>query len=105
MVEDTSRNIRTLPTGRVSRNIYREYAEELVRKGAAYYAFDTTESLAEARAEAESRRETIYNRKTRKQMRNSLTLPEEEVNDLLERATDWTIRFKIRRIRSCRWTT
>ena len=97
VVEDTSPKHPHAPYRQSQRrNIYREYAEELVRKGAAYYAFDTTESLAEARAEAESRRETfIYNRKTRKQMRNSLTLPEEEVNDLLERATDWTIRFKI----------
>lgn len=97
VVEDTSPKHPHAPYRQSQRrNIYREYAEELVRKGAAYYAFDTTESLAEARAEAESRRETfIYNRKTRKQMRNSLTLPEKEVNDLLERATDWTIRFKI----------
>ena len=78
------------------RGIYREYAEELVEKGAAYYAFDTAESLADARTAAEARGETfIYNQSTRKTMRNSLTLPESEVQDLLEHTSDWTVRFKM----------
>lgn len=76
--------------------IYRKYAEQLIANGYAYYAFDTADELANARNEAEAAKETfIYNQTTREKMRNSLTLPEEEVNRLLEETTDWTIRFKM----------
>ena len=76
--------------------IYRKYAEQLIANGYAYYAFDTAEELANARNEAEAAKETfIYNQTTREKMRNSLTLPEEEVKRLLEETTDWTIRFKM----------
>ena len=78
------------------RGIYRKYAEELVQKGFAYYAFDSSESLEKARAEAESKGETfIYNFESRKNLRNSLTLPADEVEKLLEETTDWTVRFKM----------
>ena len=76
--------------------VYRQYAEQLIRNGYAYYAFDSAEELAAARAEAEASKETfIYNQVSRKRMRNSLTLPAEEVGRLLEETTDWTIRFKM----------
>ena len=76
--------------------IYRKYAEQLIANGYAYYAFDTADELANARNEAEAAKETfIYNQTTREKMRNSLTLPEEEVKRLLEETTDWTIRFKM----------
>lgn len=78
------------------RGIYRKYAEQLVEAGYAYYAFDTSEELAALRAEAESRKETfIYNWQTRGRMRNSLTLPADEVERLVAEDTGWTIRFKI----------
>lgn len=78
------------------RGIYRKYAEQLVEAGYAYYAFDTPAELAALRTEAESRKETfIYNWQTREKMRNSLTLPAEEVSRLLQEDTGWTIRFKI----------
>ena len=61
------------------RGIYRKYAEELVEKGYAYYAFDTAEELAAKRAEAEANKETfIYNHITRKSLRNSVSMPESE---------------------------
>ena len=76
--------------------IYRKYAETLVDNGYAYYAFDTPEELEAARAEAEAAKETfIYNQVTRLRMRNSLTLPSDEVKRLLEETTAWTIRFKM----------
>ncbi|MBR1927778.1 MAG: glutamate--tRNA ligase [Bacteroidales bacterium] len=76
--------------------IYRKYAEQLIRNGYAYYAFDSAEELAEARAKAEASKETfIYNQVSRMSMRNSLTLPEDEVDRLLEETSDWTIRFKM----------
>ena len=78
------------------RGIYRQYADQLVEGGFAYYAFDTSEELEKARAEAEAKGETfIYNYTTRKTLRNSLTLPAEEVARLLEERTDWTVRFKM----------
>ncbi|MCR5351844.1 MAG: glutamate--tRNA ligase [Bacteroidales bacterium] len=78
------------------RHLYREYAERLVAEGKAYYAFDTAEALEKARAESEARGETfIYNHLTRGSLRNSLTLPEEEVKQLLAERTDWTVRFKM----------
>jgi len=76
--------------------IYRKYAEELVEKGFAYYAFDTAEELGAKRAEMESAGQTfIYNQTTRTSLRNSLSIPEEEWKQLLESRTDWTIRFKM----------
>ncbi len=78
------------------RGIYRQYAEQLVASGHAYYAFDTAEELEKARAEAESRGETfIYNHLTRGSLRNSLTLPPAEVKRLLAERTDWTVRFRM----------
>lgn len=78
------------------KGIYRKYAEELVEKGYAYYAFDSSESLEKARSDAEAKGQTfIYNQVTRMQMRNSLTLPEDDVRKLREETTDWTVRFKM----------
>lgn len=78
------------------RGIYRQYAEQLVKAGKAYYAFDSAEELSRLRAEAEAQKKTfIYNWETRTSMRNSLTLPEDEVKRLLEEETNWTIRFKV----------
>ena len=78
------------------RPIYRQYAEQLVAAGWAYYAFDSADELASKRTEAESAGQTfMYNAATRGNLRNSLTLPESEVRRLLEETTDWTIRFKM----------
>ena len=78
------------------RPIYRQYAEQLVAAGWAYYAFDSAEELAAKRAEAEAAGQTfMYNAASRGSLRNSLTLPEEEVARLVETTTDWTIRFKM----------
>lgn len=76
--------------------LYLKYALELVEKGFAYYAFDSAEELAEKRAAAEAAGETfIYNWSTRGGLRNSLTLPADEVSRLVAERTDWTIRFKM----------
>ena len=76
--------------------IYREYAEQLVANGYAYYAFDTAEELAKLREEAEAAKQTfIYNYQSRTKLRNSLTLPKEECENLIATSQSWTIRFKI----------
>ena len=76
--------------------IYRQYAEQLVAEGYAYYAFDTAEELGAKRAEMEAASQTfIYGQTTRMGLRNSLAMPEAEWKELLESRTDWTIRFKM----------
>ncbi len=78
------------------RPTYRDYADQLVEAGWAYYAFDTPEELDACRKEAEAAGQTFtYNAVTRMKMRNSLTVPEAEVRRLLEDTTTWTVRFKM----------
>lgn len=77
------------------KNIYRDYAEQLIKNGYAYYAFDTPEELANKRAAAEAQKQTfIYNYLTRKELKNSLTISSEETNQLINNSNHWTIRFK-----------
>lgn len=77
------------------KQIYRQYAEQLIEKGFAYYAFDSSEELNAKRAEAEANKSTfIYNYTTRKELKNSLTLSSEETQNLLKTTNNWTIRFK-----------
>ena len=76
--------------------VYGKYAEQLVKSGWAYYAFDTPDSLAALREEAEKAGASFaYGPHTRNKLRNSLTLPATEVETLLRDTTDWVIRFKI----------
>ena len=79
------------------KDIYRKYAEELIEKGVAYYAFDTTEELEAMRTNLRSTENPSpqYDRSVRKQMRNSLTLTDEEVNELLKKETPHVIRIKM----------
>ncbi|WP_438961182.1 glutamate--tRNA ligase [Nonlabens sp.] len=77
------------------KKMYKQFALELIEKGAAYYAFDTSQELADARTKAESQKETfIYNHKNRDQFTNSLTLPENQVQERINRGDDYVIRFK-----------
>ena len=78
------------------KDIYKQYAQQLIDNGFAYYAFDLPEELDAKRKEAEANKSTfIYNYQTRKDLKNSLTLPKEKVKELLETTNNWTIRFKI----------
>jgi glutamyl-tRNA synthetase len=77
------------------KHMYSAYAEQLVDKGAAYYAFDTTEELAQARTTAEAKKETfIYNHNNRLTFTNSLTLKADEVQKRILQGDAYTIRFK-----------
>ncbi len=76
--------------------IYKQYADELIVSGNAYYAFDTAEQLSEKRAAFEAEKKTFtYNAAERLNMGNSLSLPKEEVEKLLESGTPYVIRFKM----------
>ena len=78
------------------RPIYRDYADQLVEAGWAYYAFDTPEELDACRKAAEAEGQTFtYNAVTRMSLRNSLTLSKGEVEHLLAETTNWTVRFKM----------
>ena len=78
------------------RPIYRDYADQLVEAGWAYYAFDTPEELDACRKAAEAEGKTFtYNAETRQTLRNSLTLSPGEVEHLLAETTNWTVRFKM----------
>jgi glutamyl-tRNA synthetase len=79
--------------------MYMQYALDLIEKGHAYYAFDTPEELDAMRERLTAARVVSpqYNSITRTQMRNSLTLPEDEVKALLESGANYVIRIKIPR--------
>jgi len=71
---------------------YRKFAEQLINDGYAYYAFDTPEDLEVKRKEIPNFQ---YGQHTRLQMRNSLTLTNSEVKDLLAANTPHVVRIKV----------
>ncbi|MBR6141460.1 MAG: glutamate--tRNA ligase, partial [Bacteroidaceae bacterium] len=74
------------------RDIYKKYVQQLLDNGKAYIAFDTPEELDAKRAETENFQ---YDASTRMQMRNSLTLPKEEVEKLIAEGKQYVVRFLI----------
>jgi glutamyl-tRNA synthetase len=78
--------------------MYRQYAEQLVTSGHAYYAFDTSEDLDEMRKKIEAAGgSSSYNAITRMNMKNSLTLSEDEVKNRIAAGETYVIRMKIPR--------
>jgi glutamyl-tRNA synthetase len=71
---------------------YKQFAEQLVADGYAYYAFDTPEELNAKRIIYPN---FLYGQKTRGEMRNSLTLSLGEVEELLANNTPHVVRIKI----------
>ena len=74
------------------RDIYREHVKMLLDRGKAYIAFDTPAELEARRAETANFQ---YDASTRGGMRNSLTLPAEEVERLIGEGTQYVVRFKV----------
>lgn len=74
------------------RDIYREHVQMLLDAGKAYYAFDTPQELEAKRKELPNFQ---YDAHTRTSMRNSLTLPAEEVKALIDAGEKYVVRFKI----------
>ena len=74
------------------RDIYRKYVKQLLDDGKAYIAFDTPQELEAKRQEVANFQ---YDASTRLQMRNSLSLPADEVQRLLEAGEKHVVRFKI----------
>ncbi len=76
------------------KHLYRQYAQQLVENGYAYYAFDTPGELEEMRSKykTEVNPAPQYDHTTRMQMRNSMSLPEHEVTQLLQSNIPYVIR-------------
>lgn len=74
------------------RDIYREHVKMLLDAGKAYIAFDTPEELEAARA---AKPNFQYDASTRMSMRNSLSMPAEEVKRLIDEGTPYVVRFLI----------
>ncbi len=74
------------------RDIYRKYVKQLLDDGKAYLAFDTPQELEAKRQEVANFQ---YDASTRLQMRNSLSLPANEVQRLLDAGEKHVVRFMI----------
>lgn len=79
--------------------MYKPYAEQLVELGHAYYAFDSSEELDNMREQAKIMKmpNWQYNSITRSSMKNSLTLPTDEVEQRIASGDPYVIRFKMPR--------
>jgi glutamyl-tRNA synthetase len=84
---------------RKEKGIYATYAQRLIDSGHAYYAFDTAEELDAMRKRLEAAKVVApqYNAVTRQNMRNSLTLSEDEVKKLMDAKTPYVVRLKVPR--------
>ncbi|WP_420571215.1 glutamate--tRNA ligase [Kordia sp.] len=77
------------------KHLYKQYADQLIEKGHAYYAFDTAEALDGHRKDHEEKGKTfIYNWHNRLKLTNSLSLSAEEVSAKLDAGEPYVIRYK-----------
>lgn len=81
------------------KHLYRQYADQLIASGHAYYAFDTPEELEAMRERMKSSGNPSpqYNAITREYMKNSLVLPADEVKAKLDNGDAFVIRIKMPR--------
>ena len=77
------------------KEIYKQYADQLINSGWAYYAFDTAEALDAHRKQHEAEGKTfIYNWHNREKLDTSLVITKEETNKRITDGEDYVIRFK-----------
>lgn len=80
------------------KEMYKQYADQLLASGHAYYAFDTTEELDAMREKLKAGgMAPQYDAVSRMSMVNSLTLPEDEVKRRLQAGEPYVIRIKLPR--------
>lgn len=79
------------------REIYKKYIQVLIDKGAAYYAFDTAEELDNMRTKLQEQKSSVqhYNYVTRGDMKNSFSLPKEEVDKKIAKGEPYVVRFNM----------
>ena len=85
--------------------LYQQYAQALIDKGFAYYAFDTEAELEQMRErlKTDQHPNPKYDAVTRHEMSNSLTLSEDEVHDRLDRGAEYVVRLKVPRNETIRF--
>ena len=77
------------------KDLYSRYADELLKSGNAYYAFDTPEALDAERKQHEEQGKTfIYNWHNREKLDTSLVISDEETAKRIAAGEDYVIRFK-----------
>ena len=77
------------------KEIYKQYADQLINSGWAYYAFDTAEALDAHRKQHEAEGKTfIYNWHNREKLDTSLVISKEETDKRIASGADYVIRFK-----------
>ncbi len=80
------------------KGMYAQYAYDLVDRGYAYYAFDTEEDLEQMRKRLEaSQMQPAYDSISRMSMKNSLTLPADDVKARIDSGAPYVIRIKLPR--------
>jgi glutamyl-tRNA synthetase len=78
-------------------SLYRTFVEKLLADGHAYYAFDTEEELEKIRDDYKTHGKGVfqYDQRTRSTLRNSLSLPAEVTDRLLNSGTPYVVRLRI----------
>ena len=77
------------------KHLYKQYADQLVDSGNAYYAFDTAEALDFHRKQHEEQGKTfIYNWHNREKLDTSLVISKEDTEKRIANGEDFVIRFK-----------
>jgi len=79
------------------KEIYRKYAEQLIKDGHAYYAFDTPDDLEKMRNDLKTEQNPSpqYDHNIRMKMWNSLTMSEDEAKKLINEGARYVIRIKM----------
>jgi len=87
------------------KEVYHKYASMLIESGHAYYAFDTTDELDQMRERLQKSGNPSpkYDAITRQSMKNSLTLPKNEVEEKLKRGDEYVVRLKVPRRETVRF--
>lgn len=79
-------------------SMYKQYADQLIESGHAYYAFDTPEELDEMRQKLEAARMSAkYDATSRMSMKNSLSLSADEVQKRIDNGDPYVVRIKLPR--------
>ena len=78
------------------KHLYKQYADLLIEKGNAYFAFDSANELEQMREMAKKAKmpNWQYNSITRNSMKNSITLSENEVNEKIKNGDPYTIQLR-----------
>ena len=79
------------------KDIYKQYADQLINNGSAYYAFDTPEELEAMRTNLQNAKSSSmqYDAGNRLTMKNSFTMSDTEVKDWIDSGKPYVIRFNM----------